>query len=92
MFAKRPKSEGNNTTMAGIMDVQMLVKQLPITQRERENNKHSYETFQKYIQHSKEGEITHTTTSQDRGNRRSQVDLQRNQGNETTALKLFSLG
>ena len=41
MFAKRPKSEGNNTTMAGIMDVQILVKPLPMTQRERENNKHS---------------------------------------------------
>ena len=65
MFAKLPKSEGNNTTKAGIMDVQILVKPLPMTQRERENNKHSYETFQKYIQHSKEGKNTHTNTRQD---------------------------
>ena len=55
MFAKRLKSKGNNTT-TGIMDVQILVKPLPMTQCERENNKHSYETFQKYIQHTKEGE------------------------------------
>ena len=57
MFTKRPKSEGNNTTMAGIVDVQILVKPLPMTQRERENNKHLYKTFQKYIQHSKEKKI-----------------------------------
>ena len=35
IFAKRPKSEGNHTTMAGITDVQILVKSLPMAQRER---------------------------------------------------------
>ena len=65
MFAKRPKSEGDNTTMAGIIDIQILSKPLPMTQCERENNKHSHKTFHKYIQHSKEGKNTHTNTRRD---------------------------
>jgi len=69
MFAKSPKSEGNNTTMAGIMDVQILVSPLPMAQRERINNKPSNESFQKYIRRSKEG--GKYASHRDRGNRRS---------------------